>query len=86
MTVLVLTKIQKDILTDIRVVLAAGTVLRDKGAENYLLGKHLPLDEKDALQFAGLWRDYLADIDALTAMQRDVAVRCIEDGLRHFVD
>jgi CO/xanthine dehydrogenase FAD-binding subunit len=86
MTFLLLTRIQKDILTDIRVAVAAGTVYREKSAESFLAGKHLPLAERDAELFVSLWRDYFAGIEALSPMQREIAASCIESSIAHFID
>jgi CO/xanthine dehydrogenase FAD-binding subunit len=86
MVVLLLAKMQKDILTDIRVVLAAGTVHREKGAESFLTGKHLPLAERDIEPFAAYWRDYLADIKTLSPMQQETALLCIESCISRFID
>jgi CO/xanthine dehydrogenase FAD-binding subunit len=55
-----LVRIQKNILTDIRVVFAGETVLRDKNSEAVLSGKQLPLDRRDAAHFIELWKTYLS--------------------------
>jgi CO/xanthine dehydrogenase FAD-binding subunit len=86
MVLLLLTKMQKDILTDIRVVLAADTVYREKSAESFLTGKHLPLAERDAEPFVSFWRDYLANIKTLDPMQQEVATLCIESCIARFID
>jgi CO/xanthine dehydrogenase FAD-binding subunit len=85
MVVLLLSKMQKDILTDIRVVLAAGTVHREKNAESFLSGKHLPLAERDAAPFVTYWRDYLAGLK-INTMQQEIAARCIESCIARFID
>ncbi|MDR1351853.1 MAG: FAD binding domain-containing protein [Treponema sp.] len=54
---------QKNILTDIRVVYAGLTALRDRNSESALTGKQLPLAERDLANFMGLWADYLSAID-----------------------
>jgi CO/xanthine dehydrogenase FAD-binding subunit len=86
MVILFLTKMQKDILTDIRVVLAADTVHREKSAESFLTGKHLPLTERDVEPFVAFWRDYLANIKTLTPMQQEIATLCIESCIARFID
>jgi CO/xanthine dehydrogenase FAD-binding subunit len=86
MMLLFLTKMQKDILTDIRVVLAAGTVHREKSAESFLTGKHLPLAARDAETFVSLWKDYFADIETMDQRQREIAARCIESSIADFID
>jgi CO/xanthine dehydrogenase FAD-binding subunit len=86
MVLIFLTKMQKDILTDIRVVLAAGAVHRERSAESFLTGKHLPLAERDAETFVSLWRDYFAGIETLDEMQREIAALCIESCITRFID
>jgi CO/xanthine dehydrogenase FAD-binding subunit len=86
MVILLLAKMQKDILTDIRVVLAAGTVHREKSAESFLTGKHLPLAGRDIEPFVAYWRDSLADIKTLNTMQQETASLCIESCIERFID
>jgi CO/xanthine dehydrogenase FAD-binding subunit len=85
MTLLLLAKIQKDLLTDIRVTLASGAVYREKGAESFLTGKHLPLLERDAKHVASLWRAGLNDTDAFGPLQLEIAVQCIESSIMRFI-
>ncbi|MDR1127887.1 MAG: FAD binding domain-containing protein [Treponema sp.] len=54
---------QKNILTDIRIVYAGLTALRDRNSESSLTGKQLPLTERDLANFMGLWAAYLSAID-----------------------
>jgi CO/xanthine dehydrogenase FAD-binding subunit len=86
MVLLFLTKMQKDILTDIRVMFAADAAHRQKSAESFLIGKHLPLAERDAETFVSLWKDYLAAIETLSQRQQKIAVHCIESCIAHFID
>jgi CO/xanthine dehydrogenase FAD-binding subunit len=86
MVLLFLTKMQKDILTDIRVVFAADTVYRERSAEGFLTGKHLPLAERDAETFVSLWKGYFADIETLDPMQQEVAALCIESCIAQFIE
>jgi CO/xanthine dehydrogenase FAD-binding subunit len=86
MVLLFLTRIQKDLLTDIRVVLAADAVYREKSAEGFLTGKRLPLADRDAETFVSLWKDYFASIETLDPMQQEIAAHCIESCIAHFID
>jgi CO/xanthine dehydrogenase FAD-binding subunit len=86
MVILLLAKMQKDILTDIRVVLAAGTVHREKSAESFLTGKHLPLAGRDIEPFVAYWRDCLASIKTLNSMQQETAALCVESCIARFID
>jgi CO/xanthine dehydrogenase FAD-binding subunit len=53
---------QKDILTDIRVLYSSQAIFREKDGESMLIGKHLPLDRRDALAFVERWKGYLSSI------------------------
>jgi CO/xanthine dehydrogenase FAD-binding subunit len=56
-------KNQKTTLTDIRLVFAGEGILRDKNAEAFLIGKHLPLNRRDTADFVEQWRVYLSALD-----------------------
>jgi hypothetical protein len=86
MVLLFLTKMQKDILTDIRVIFATDTVYRERSAESFLTGKHLPLGERDAETFVSLWNDYFAATETMSQRQQKIAVHCIESCIAHFID
>jgi CO/xanthine dehydrogenase FAD-binding subunit len=53
---------QKDILTDIRVLYSSQAIFREKDGESMLIGKHLPLDRRDASAFVERWKGYLSII------------------------
>ncbi|MDR1094793.1 MAG: FAD binding domain-containing protein [Spirochaetaceae bacterium] len=86
MVLLFLTRMQKDILTDIRVVFTADAVYRVRSAEGFLTGKHLPLAERDAETFVSLWKDCIAGIETLTPMRQEIAALCIESCIAQFID
>ncbi|WP_041611088.1 FAD binding domain-containing protein [Treponema primitia] len=73
-----LARIQKNILTDIRVVFAGQILLRDKNSETILAGKQLPLDRRDAEHFSELWRTYLSAIEEPGFMLREKIFNFIE--------
>jgi CO/xanthine dehydrogenase FAD-binding subunit len=56
-------RIQKNILTDLRMVFAGQIVLRDKNSETVLAGKQLPLDRRDAAHFTELWKIFLYAVE-----------------------
>ncbi|MDR0690279.1 MAG: FAD binding domain-containing protein [Spirochaetaceae bacterium] len=58
-----LVRVQKNILTDIRMVFSEKTILRDKNSEAFLAGKRLPLDRKDIAHYLELWKTYLSVIE-----------------------
>jgi len=58
--ILLILRNQKDILTDIRVLYSSQAIYREKDAESMLIGKHLPLDRRDASAFVDRWKGYLS--------------------------
>ena len=54
---------QKSVLTNIRVVYAGKTILREKNSETILEGKRLPLNRNDAEIFMDKWRNYLTTFE-----------------------
>jgi len=60
--ILLILRNQKDILTDIRVLYSSQAILREKNAESMLMGKHLPLDHRDASAFVDAWKGYLSSM------------------------
>jgi CO/xanthine dehydrogenase FAD-binding subunit len=79
-------RIQKNILTDLRIVYAGDKVLRDKNTETLLIGKQLPLDRKDALNFTEHWRTYLSALDAPEDLIRAKLLNFIESGIMGLAD
>jgi CO/xanthine dehydrogenase FAD-binding subunit len=67
-----LVRVQKNILTDIRIVYAGRMVIRDKNSEAVLAGKQLPLTDRDLAHFMGLWADHLSAVEPAKA-QDDVS-------------
>jgi CO/xanthine dehydrogenase FAD-binding subunit len=61
--ILFLMRIEKDILSDIRIVYAGKAILRDKNSESMLSGRHLPIDRKDANSVVDSWKDYLHSLE-----------------------
>jgi CO/xanthine dehydrogenase FAD-binding subunit len=70
--------IQKNILTDIRMVFAETAALRDKNGEAFLAGKRLPLDKKDALHYVELWDSYLSTVDMIGGLLKTKLLNFIE--------
>jgi CO/xanthine dehydrogenase FAD-binding subunit len=78
-------RIRKNILTDIRVVFAGETILRDKNSETILSGKQLPLERTDVRHFVQLWDTYLSAIDSPGAMMRSKMLNFIENATMKLV-
>ena len=62
--ILFIMKNEKNILTNIRIVYSGKSILREKKSETILLGKRLPLSQKDAEAFIDCWLSYLAALDS----------------------
>jgi CO/xanthine dehydrogenase FAD-binding subunit len=60
--ILLILRNQKDILTDIRVLYLSQAIFREKDGESMLIGKHLPLDRRDASAFVDAWKNYLSSM------------------------
>jgi CO/xanthine dehydrogenase FAD-binding subunit len=55
-------RIQKNILSEVRLVFSGETMLRDKNSEAILAGKLLPLDRREGKAFIELWEKYIAAV------------------------
>ncbi|MDR2246321.1 MAG: FAD binding domain-containing protein [Treponema sp.] len=79
-------RIQKNILTDLRVVFAGETVIRDKNSEAVLSGKHLPLDRRDIRHFIDLWRAFLSGVDTPGPVVKAQMLNFVEGAVRELAD
>jgi CO/xanthine dehydrogenase FAD-binding subunit len=79
-------KNQKNILTDIRVVFGGENVLRDKNSETAIIGKHLPLNQKDAGEFVDQWRSYLTALSSPGPILRAEFLNFIESTIFSFTE
>jgi CO/xanthine dehydrogenase FAD-binding subunit len=57
--IILIVRIQKSILTNIRAIYSDRIILRDKNSETMLAGKQLPLDRKDTRVFVERWKAYM---------------------------
>ena len=57
--IIIIVRIQKNILTNIRVIYSDKIILRDKNSETMLAGKQLPLDRKETRGFVDRWKTYM---------------------------
>jgi CO/xanthine dehydrogenase FAD-binding subunit len=85
-SVVFIARIQKNLLTDIRVVFAGETVLRDKNSEAFLTGKQLPLGRKETAHFIELWNGYLSAVERPGALMRAKILNFIEVGISGLTD
>ena len=79
-------KNQKNTLTDIRIVYAAETILRDKNSETSLAGKQLPLNRREALNFTEQWRTFLAAQKSPAPLTRAELLNFIESNILFIAD
>ncbi|MDR0586354.1 MAG: FAD binding domain-containing protein [Treponema sp.] len=81
-----ITKNEKNLLTDIRIVFAGSCLLRDKNSETFLEGRKLPLDRKDAVHYREMWRDYLSGMTKPGPLLKTKLLNCIESCLLGLAD
>jgi CO/xanthine dehydrogenase FAD-binding subunit len=79
-------RIQKNILTDLRMVFAGRIVLRDKNSETILVGKQLPLDRRDAAHITELWKTFLSAVDIPGFMLRSKLLNFVESCILNLSD
>jgi CO/xanthine dehydrogenase FAD-binding subunit len=76
-----LAKAQKNILSDIRVVYKANTILRNKNSEDLLNGKSLPLNRKIALDFIENWKEFLENRNDVNEFSKNALIYNIEENV-----
>ncbi|GHV45228.1 FAD-binding protein [Spirochaetia bacterium] len=81
-----LIKNPKNVLADIRIVFAGERILRDKNNESLLIGKQLPLNRRDALDFVEHWKAYLSALDSPTPIIRSEILNFIESLIFYLAD
>jgi len=69
-TAVILVKIQKSMLTDIKIIYKTAFIWRDKNLESMLIGKELPLNRKIAADFVDHWDAFLSGIDSIDALSK----------------
>ena len=63
--IILIVRIQKNVLSNIRVIYSDRIILRDKSSENILEGKHLPLERKDTRVFVDRWKAYMSTFQGI---------------------
>jgi len=76
-----LAKTQKNILSDIRVIYKGREILRNKNAEDILIGKYLPISRKTANDFIFNWMDLLAQKHEIGEMCISSILNSIEENV-----
>jgi CO/xanthine dehydrogenase FAD-binding subunit len=82
--IVLLARIQNDILSDIRIVFSGVQVIQDRNRETSLLGKKLPLAKKDAAAFTNLWKNSLPE--NVPAFLRCRILSFVESAILNFTD
>jgi CO/xanthine dehydrogenase FAD-binding subunit len=78
-TLVFLAKTQKNILFDIRVIYKGNAIYRNKGGEDILNGKYLPLSRKTANDFIASWLEYLAPRPEISEFSKNSLLNSIEE-------
>ena len=73
-----LARIQKNVLSDIRVVYKGSIILRNKNGESILAGKYLPLSHKTAGDFIENWKEFLSGNNEVDEFSKHELINCIE--------
>ncbi|MDR0410496.1 MAG: FAD binding domain-containing protein [Treponema sp.] len=77
---------EKNILIDLRIVFAGRIILRDRNLESLLIGRSLPLTEKDAVSFINHWDVCLSGIREVSPLFRSGILSFIKSGISALTD
>jgi CO/xanthine dehydrogenase FAD-binding subunit len=79
-----LSRMQGDILREVRVIFSGATILRDRDSELALVGKKLPLDKKTTATFMEIWKTSLAEIDNRSDFQKAKLLNFVDSAIHYF--
>ena len=79
-------KNEKNILTDLHVAYSGSGLFQNRQNKNPLVGKHLPLDQRDAGLFYEDWKKYLENNKFNEELRNAQVLNFIEDTLSDFTD
>jgi CO/xanthine dehydrogenase FAD-binding subunit len=82
-TAVFMIKNQKNVLTDIRVVFKANTIIRDTISKNSLIGKQLPLNRKIAGEFLEKWENFSVGIPEIDGYKRKRLLNFIDVAIHN---
>jgi CO/xanthine dehydrogenase FAD-binding subunit len=77
-TVTFLARVQKNILSDIKIICKGDTIVRNRNAEGIIIGSHLPLHRKTAADFVENWKDFLSHHVEMDEFSKYEIINCIE--------
>jgi CO/xanthine dehydrogenase FAD-binding subunit len=72
---------KKNILSEIRVVYKAGTILRNKTSEDIINGKHLPLSLKTADDYIENWKEFLKQKPDISEFTKSTLLNSIQENI-----
>jgi len=81
-----LAKAQKSVLSDIRVVYKANSILRNKNGEDILNGKYLPLNRRTADDFIENWKEFLSERQNVSEFSRNAIIASIEENVYNLTE
>jgi CO/xanthine dehydrogenase FAD-binding subunit len=82
---IILIKAQKDILSDIRIVFTGSSIIQNRTLETTVIGKGLPLSEREIQDFIEQWENYLSQNSEITLYLRFSILRCLKYTLSTFL-
>jgi len=77
---------QKSVLSDIRVVYKAASIIRNKNGEDILNGKFLPLSRKTADDFLANWVEFLRERHDVGEFSRNALLAGIEENVYNLTE
>jgi len=76
-----LARVQKNILSEIRVVFKENTILRNKSSEDMLNGKYLPLNRKTVVEYIDNWKEFLRNKPEIDEFSKFTFLNSIEENI-----
>jgi|TergutMp193P3_1026864.scaffolds.fasta_scaffold07662_3 CO/xanthine dehydrogenase FAD-binding subunit len=81
-----LAKAQKSVLSDIRVVYKANSIIRNKGGEDILNGKFLPISRRTADDFIENWEEFLSGRQDVSEFSKNALLAGIEENVYNLTE
>ena len=81
-----LARAQKNILSDIRVVFKEKSILRNKGGEDMLNGKYLPLHRKTASEYVENWKEFLKNRLEIGDFSKFIFINSVEENMSNLLE
>ena len=81
-----LAKFQKNTLNDIRIIYKTTALWRNKESESTLIGKHLPLNHRIAVDFIESWKHFLSGLNNVDELSRQELINFIEMNIHNLAE